>query len=86
MSNESKAFICGMLCLTGFGIVPIVCGVYALTLRSFNNGYTQGKQDGYKSGYVMALVNQKKGIAHDFVLAEQGNGEFVWVEAKEQSK
>jgi hypothetical protein len=71
-----------MLCVAGFSAVPIVCVIYALTLDSFTDGYKQGKQDGYKAGYVMSLVNQKKGVAHDFVLAEQGNGEFVWVEAK----
>lgn len=37
MSNESKAFICGMLCVVGFSIVPIVCIIYALTVSSFTD-------------------------------------------------
>lgn len=79
MSDENKAFICGMLCLAGFGLIPVVCLSYLLTARSFTDGYSQGEQEGYKKGYVMSLVNQKKGAQHDFILVEQDNGEMVWM-------
>ena len=91
MSKENKAFLCGMMCAVALSSLPIVILLYALTIDSFQEGYTQGKQEGYKAGYVMALVKQKKGIEHDFVLFEQDNGESVWVrsdeiETKKQSK
>lgn len=60
MSKESKAFVCGMLCMAALCSLPIVILLYALTIDSFTDGYTQGKQEGYKAGYVMALVKQKK--------------------------
>lgn len=70
MSNESKAFLCGMLCLAGFSLIPGACCFLLLRAESF--------QAGYRIGYVTALVNQSKGNDHEFKLVEQKNGELLW--------
>lgn len=36
-------------------------------------------QNAYKSGYTKSLVNQEKGLPHDFILEEQDDGTWKWI-------
>lgn len=35
--------------------------------------------EAYKKGYTTSLVNQEKGLPHDFILEEQHDGTWKWI-------